>query len=232
MAAMRKASGAIVLLALLALPAAEADAARGTSDGVSIAVERRTGTTIRVLRPERRRIVQRGGTATVTCGFRNRVFPPVQLDTEFVHWPRGRPQITIRRLRRGYQFCSVAVLPRGSRVGGQLAAVPFSAAGRAMLDERDTALRVFANLTKVLGLAEQRGGRYPDPATLADRGYHALATPADAPPPEQIGVFSSEAERRIRVVLLTKAGRAVYVELEHDELRTNVPHWLGWPGGF
>lgn len=235
---MRKSlSAAVLLVVLLALGAesgltregAEAMGARGSANGVSIDVDRRRGTTVRLTSPARRTIARRGGSVTITCGLPGRAFPPVELDSLTVGWPRGAASVRAPDLKRNYDFCFVSARVAGSRQSGPLADVAFSAAGRSMLAEREAAAWVFANLQKVTTVnRESRGGRYPTADELRQVNYHPLATPTDLPPAETIGVYSSEAERRLRVVKLGPRGAPVYVELDHEEFRTNVPHWMFW----
>jgi hypothetical protein len=206
----------------------EAHAERASANGVLIDVDRRGGTTVRV-RSNRRPIVRRGGTATITCGLPGNSFPRLQLDTHTVAWPRGVTSIRVRRLKRGYDFCFVETRDAGTGTYRQLADVAFNAAGRSMLAERDAAAWVFANLQKVTTVnRETRGGRYPTADELRRGNYTPLATPDELPPPDAIGVYSSEAERRLRVVRLSASGVPVYIELVHEEFRTNVPHWMSW----
>jgi hypothetical protein len=235
---MRKSLSAGVLLAVGLVIAAESEpgrvgsearAARGSANGVAIDVDRRRGVTVRVTAPERRTIVRRGGQASVTCGLPGNSFPSVELDSASVEWPRGAASIRIGDLRRNYYFCSVVTRSTGALQSAVLADVAFRTAGRAMLAERETAAWVFANLQKVTTVNhESRNGRYPTADELRHVNYLPLATPADLPPPDAIGVYSSESERRLRVVKLGPSGAPVYVELDHDEFRTNVPHWMAW----
>ena len=206
----------------------EAHAERGSANGVRIDVDRRAGTTVR-LESNRRPIMRRGGTATVTCGLPGDSFPPVHLDSYTVPWRRGVKSIRVRELKRGYDFCSVRTRDAGTGTNRRLADVAFNAAGRAMLAEREDAAWVFANLQKVTtGNHEYRGGRYPTADELRHVNYHPLATPDELPPPAAIGVYSSEADRRLRVVKLSASRAPVYVEVFHEEFRTNVPQWTSW----
>lgn len=235
---MRKSLSAAVLLAVLLVIGAESGptrdgiealAARGSANGVSIDVDRRRGTTVRVRRPTRRSIARRGGSVAITCGLPGRAFPPVELDSLTVEWPRGAASVRAPDLRRNYDFCFVSARVARSRQSAPLADVAFSAAGRSMLAEREAAAWVYANLGKLTTVNhESRGGRYPTADELRHGNYHPLATPEELPPAETIGVYSSEAERRLRVVKLGPRGAPVYVELDHEEFRTNVPHWMSW----
>jgi hypothetical protein len=205
----------------------EARAERGSNRGFTIDIDRRAGTTV-TARSRRAAIVRRGGAATVTCGVPGDM-PSVELNSDTVPWERGATSIRLRGLKRGYDFCSVQTRPTGSRSIGPAADVAFNAAGRAMLVEREAAAWVFANLQKVQTVnRELRNGRYPTADELRRVNYLPLSTPDELPPPDAIGVYSSEAERRLRVVKLSASGAPVYVELVHKEHRTNVPHWMAW----
>jgi hypothetical protein len=98
-----------------------------------------------------------------------------------------------------------------------------------MLVKREAADWVFANLQKLqITGRESRNGRYPTADELRHVNYTPLATPDELPPPDAIGVYSSEAERPLRVVKLSASGAPVYVELVQGEFRSNVPQWMAW----
>ena len=236
---MRKALTAAALLALAVAIAGgagrlgdgdEARAERGASRGFVIDVDRRGGTTV-TARSRRAAIVRRGGSATVMCGLPGD-FPSVDIDSDTVTWARGARSIRLRALRRGYDFCSVQTRPAGVRGVGPYADVAFNAEGRAMLVEREAAAWVFANLQKIQTVSrESDRGRYPTADELRRGNYVPLSTPEELPPADAIGVYSSAAERRLRVVKLSASGVPVYVELVNEELRTNVPEWMPWHFG-
>jgi hypothetical protein len=206
----------------------EAQAERASANGVQIAIDRRAGTTVRV-GSATRRVVRRGGMVTVTCGLPGDSFPTVEIDSFTVPWPRGATSIRVPELKRGYDFCSVHTRDAGTGTLRQMADVAFNAAGRSMLVEREAADWVFANLQKLqITGRESRGGRYPTADELRHANYTPLATPDELPPPDAIGVYSSEAERRLRVVKLSASGAPVYVELVQGEFRSNVPQWMAW----
>jgi hypothetical protein len=198
-------------------------AARATANGVTVDVDHHRGATVTIGSPRTRRIVQRGGEMTVTCAYRSTLFPSPQLDRAELTWRRGQTTATVRRLRRGYQFCSIGVRYEGRRGFATLADVPLSPAGRKWIDERDAADRAFANLQKIVIVEAERGGKIPPAEQM---GYTALATPDALPAPEQIGVFIDAAVRRIRVVVLTRAGAPVFMERAGSEFRTNTPQWV------
>lgn len=226
---MRTAVLTIVGVAVLgqSVAATEAFAQRGQANGVAVTVDRRKGTTIRIVRSAARSIVRRGGKVKLTCGARSAPFPPVALQSATIEWPRGRPQVTSRELRGRYAFCIVRTRVAGERQSNELAGVPFNGVGRRLLDERDTAFWTIAVLQKVLIGADEVGGRYPTAEELSHVNLRPLATLTELPAAGEIGVYSSESERRLRVVKLTTRGVALYVDLTGGEFRTNAPEWVG-----
>jgi hypothetical protein len=201
---------------------AQRPAANGSDNGVKISVDRRRGATIEFASATRR-IVVRGGQVSVECAARSPLYPSPRFDRVIVTWPRGQKRTTVRRLRRGYGFCSLGARYDDHSIFATLADVPLSAAGRAWLDEELTAHRAMANLQKVITGETENGGTVPP---LEGTGYTPLATADALPAREQIGVFVDRPTRRIRVVVLTKAGKPIYVERVGDEFRTNAPAWL------
>lgn len=109
----------------------------------------------------------------------------------------------------------------GERV---IATVPLTQRGAVFLDEREKVGGLFALVTEADILADRRrDGRYPPASEVArqTRGRAvALATAQDTPPAGKLGVFTNQKE--ITVAVLSATGRRLYIQLQGDQVATNV----------
>jgi hypothetical protein len=137
----------------------------------------------------------------------------------------NRRRVVRRFVGSGYDYCSLHV--RGRR----LVTFALSERGAVALDEQGRAITLFVLLT----LATDRNGRFTPPEEFipSRRGQAAarwpivaMATPSETPPDGTIGYYSDGAEHAA-VVVLSEAGRRLFVELNADDvLHTNVAKYL------
>ncbi len=111
-----------------------------------------------------------------------------------------------------------------------LATVPLTERGLAHLDERVRAGLLFGVLTQAGILGDRTDPpALPAPAALVSRlggDLVALDSPGATPPPGRLGYWSDGA-RHGAVVILSQAGRRLYVEFDEDErVASNVLEYL------
>lgn len=129
----------------------------------------------------------------------------------------------------GADFCGV--YERGednTDLRQEVAVVPRTAAGRAYQDERRIAFRLQAVLRTAGALAGTRSSdRWPAPSEMRTRdpGLVALPDAEASPPPGRVGYFS-DADRTMRIVASSAAGRRLVLGYDADVLRSNVIGYL------
>lgn len=144
--------------------------------------------------------------------------------SESFRMPRQR-RVVRRFVGSGYDYCSLRVR------GRHLVTFALSERGAAQLDEQLRAITLFTVLT----LAADRNGRFTSPEEFipSRRGRAAarwpivaMASPSDTPAAGSLGYYSDGAEH-VAVVVLSEAGRRLFVELNVDDvLHTNVAKYL------
>jgi hypothetical protein len=156
--------------------------------------------------------------------------------------PKRRRKLDTGDLTRGLDYCRLWLPPRTVRRDGErqrigrrlIVSVPLTQTGAVFLDEESKARRLVQMLSiagLVAGELKIRG--WPSYAQLVDqvpeagRGLVSLASPTDTPPAGKIGYYSDRQEH-VAVVVVSKSGRRLIIELAGDTLTTNiVEHVIG-----
>jgi hypothetical protein len=142
---------------------------------------------------------------------------------------------------KGMDYCRVWLLARTVRRHGQrqriprrlVVSVPLTQTGAVFLDEESKA-RKLLRLVMAAGLRadDLKIGGWPSYAQLLDgasqeakKGIVQLATPDDTPPARTIGYYSDRADH-LAVVMLSRAGRRLLIELDGDMLTTNLSGYI------
>ncbi len=235
---------AIVTLALIApaadaveVPTAPLEAGRG--DGATIA---RDGRKLRVALPPRSYRLIAGRTVALDCTdlpARGGFATVTESYAVITSVPRRRRPIVIHLIPpERVDVCEISrprtvVGRRGARrrfSQRKLATVPLTERGIVDLDERARARLLFAVITQAGILGDRRDPpALPAPAALVARlggDLVALDSPEATPPPGRLGYWSDGA-RHGAVVILSRAGRRLYIEVDEDErLASNVLEYL------
>jgi hypothetical protein len=142
-------------------------------------------------------------------------------------------------------FCRVSLAPRTVTRDGRrrrlgrrlLASIPLTQTGAVYLNEQVGALTLLGVLGVAGALAEERDRTgYLTPAELLEAlpGYRprparrrvvGLTAPSDTPPGRAIGYYSDGAQH-VAAVIVSAAGRRLFVEYDGDVLHTNVARYL------
>jgi hypothetical protein len=162
-----------------------------------------------------------------------------------VRVPSKRRKVRTGEASRPLDYCRLSLPKRKVTRRGQritlprrvLVSIPLTAAGAVMLDEEAKARSVAVVLVIAQLYAERREvNTWPTPAQLleylrqvaskAAGRIVALATPADTPPAGKVGYWSDGGEAAA-VVVLSRAGRRLFLEVGADDLfRTNLTEYL------
>jgi hypothetical protein len=129
--------------------------------------------------------------------------------------PRRRQAIDVGfGFRTRYDLCSIGV--RHGRHTTVLTWVPLTPLGAERLDERNTSKTLIAAV-HVLARPER-----PSAATVA-ASFHGvvLDSPAQAPPPGVLGVFS-DGDAHVYAAQIDRAGKLLFLEEEGDVTRTDI----------
>jgi hypothetical protein len=142
---------------------------------------------------------------------------------------------------RSLDFCRVWLARRTIRRNGAriryprqlIVSVPITQTGAVFLDEESKAGQLMGMVFAAGFVAEDLKIRgWPSYAQLRDaatpeteQGIVELATPEDTPPARRIGYYSDRADH-LAVVMLSRAGRRLIVELDGDLLTTNLTGYL------
>jgi hypothetical protein len=131
--------------------------------------------------------------------------------------PRRRRPIALGFANQ-FDLCSFGV--RHGRRTTDLTRIPLTPLGAVRLDERNTAVTLIA---AVHALAQPER---PSAATVA-ASFHGivLADPAQAPPPDVLGVYSDGAEH-VYAAQIDRSGKLLFVELDGGSTRSNVMQYL------
>jgi hypothetical protein len=145
--------------------------------------------------------------------------------------PKRRRKLLTGDQTRGMDYCQVWLLKRSGR--RLIVSVPLTQDGAVFLDERTRTRR----LMQVLAFAGFVAGDlnlsgWPSHAQLiraagsdARVRLVGLETPADTPPARTIGYYSDRREHAA-VVILSRSGRRLFVELADDVLSTNLAGYI------
>jgi hypothetical protein len=151
---------------------------------------------------------------------------------------RGRKLVT-GDLTRGMDYCRVwraarTVRRHGGRqrIGRRLiVSVPLTQTGAVFLDEESKVRRLLQLLLAAGFVADDlKISGWPSYAQLVDQARPdarlvGLASPADTPPARTIGYYSDRHEH-VAVVVVSKSGRRLFIELAGDVLTTNVAEYV------
>jgi hypothetical protein len=142
---------------------------------------------------------------------------------------------------RSLDFCRVWLARQTVRRHGQrhriarqlIVSVPITQIGAVFLDEESKAGQLLS-LVFIAGFVadDLKITGWPSYAQLVDgarhgvtRGVVELATPDDTPPAGPIGYYSDRADH-LAVVILSRAGRRLLIELDGDLLTTNLSGYI------
>jgi hypothetical protein len=155
--------------------------------------------------------------------------------------PRRGRRLRTGDLTRGMDTCTVSLPPRtrgpaDDRVRiprRELVTIAMTQRGAVYLDERAKARRLFGLMFVAEAVIERDGVTgWPTYAQLSavfglnfDR-YFPLSGPEDSPPPGRVGYWS-DGDRHLALVVLSKLGRRLFVELRPDRaIHTNIASYL------
>jgi hypothetical protein len=241
---------AAAVIALLAAPAAgAAELPVGEADGVKV-VDSHRGLVV-VFTPTANRLWKKvaGKRVSVFCTDLPEVHSLggdiISSGGATFRAPRRGHRLDTGDLTDGLDYCRVwlaahTVKRHGKRVRRHrepIVAVPLTQHGAVYLDEERRASALMTLLTLAgIEADKHHSTTWPtaDVMTALDPkvrrwlgfGIAALASPADTPPAEALGYYS-DGQQHVEVVIVSAAGRRLFVELEADDLlRTNVTGYL------